>query len=94
MNAFEIIGIACVDHKFRDELFNPTGALIEKNPDLTWSEREGLLRVTGGDEDNKTELKTKMDEVGEILKRCANPPCPWPKAFTVNPMVLEEKHSV
>jgi hypothetical protein len=47
MNAIEILGLACVDRKFRDVLFAKVEAVILANRvDLTWAEEEGLRRIT------------------------------------------------
>lgn len=48
MNAIEILGLACVDAKFRERLFGEVDAVILDNRvDLTWAEEAGLRRITG-----------------------------------------------
>jgi hypothetical protein len=81
MNAFEIIGLACVDDEFRTELFNQTANVKTRNPNLTFGERAGLDRITAVDYPQRDDLQAKMGQVGQMLKACANPPCPWPSAF-------------
>lgn len=47
MNAIEILGLACVDAKFRDLLFENVDVVILANKvDLTWAEEAGLRRIT------------------------------------------------
>jgi hypothetical protein len=47
MNALEILGLACVDRVFREQLFKNVEAVIVLNrTDLTWAEEEGLRRIT------------------------------------------------
>jgi hypothetical protein len=51
MNAIEILGLACVDKKFRDRLFTEQGLkeiIFANRTDLTWAEEEGLIRITAG----------------------------------------------
>jgi hypothetical protein len=48
MNALEILGVACVDAKFRARLFSDVEGVIKDNrTDLTWAEEAGLRRITG-----------------------------------------------
>lgn len=48
MNALEILGVACVDAKFRARLFADVEGVIKDNrTDLTWAEEAGLRRITG-----------------------------------------------
>jgi hypothetical protein len=48
MNAIEILGLACVDAKFRERLFGEVDSVILDNKvDLTWAEEAGLRRITG-----------------------------------------------
>jgi hypothetical protein len=48
MNALEILGVACVDAKFRTRLFSDVEGVIKDNrTDLTWAEEAGLRRITG-----------------------------------------------
>lgn len=48
MNAIEILGLACVDARFRDLLFDNVDVVILANKvDLTWAEEAGLRRITG-----------------------------------------------
>ena len=81
MNAFEIIGLACVDEAFRTELFNQTANVKARNPNLTFGERVGLDRITAANNPDRSDLLAKMGEIGVMLMRCSNPPCPWPSAF-------------
>jgi hypothetical protein len=46
MNAHEIIGRACVDVEFRDQLFNRLPEVLASNGSLTEAERAGLTRIT------------------------------------------------
>lgn len=47
MNALEILGVACVDAKFRERLFADVEGVIKDNrTDLTWAEEAGLRRIT------------------------------------------------
>jgi hypothetical protein len=47
MNAIEILGLACVDAKFRRKLFENVESVIGDNKvDLTWAEESGLRRIT------------------------------------------------
>jgi len=51
MNAIEILGLACVDAKFRDRLFTPQGLkeiIFANRTDLTWAEERGLENITKG----------------------------------------------
>jgi hypothetical protein len=46
MNALEILGVACVDAKFRARLFSDVEGVIKDNrTDLTWAEEAGLRRI-------------------------------------------------
>jgi hypothetical protein len=48
MNALEILGVACVDARFRKRLFADVEGVIKDNrADLTWAEEAGLRRITG-----------------------------------------------
>ena len=82
MNAFEIIGLACIDDEFRNELFNQPANVKARNPSLTYGERVGLDRITSVNNPDKAALLAKMGEVGVLLRKCPTPPCPWPSAFT------------
>lgn len=47
MKALEILGLACVDERFRGRLFNETAAVINENRgDLEQREIDGLTRIT------------------------------------------------
>lgn len=49
MNAIEILGLACVDKKFRELLFTKEGLtdiIAANRTDLTWAEEAGLRRIT------------------------------------------------
>ena len=61
MNAFEILGLACVDKGFRERLFTPqglTGIIAANRSDLSWAEEEGLIRITRGRYPAKKNLAT------------------------------------
>ena len=47
MNAIEIVGLACLDAKFRRKLFeNVETVILDNKVDLTWAEESGLRRIT------------------------------------------------
>ena len=65
MNAIEILGLACVDAKFRRLLFENVDVVIEGNKvDLTWAEEAGLRRITGKRVKVRKDGKPHMKEAG------------------------------
>ena len=80
MSAFEVIGLACFDARFRRKLFESFDEALERFPDLAWTERRALMRIV------KEGAKTSeaMADLGEKLAMiaCPDPPdCGWPEYF-------------
>jgi hypothetical protein len=90
MNAYEIIGKACVDSEFRNRLFSDLSEILAANA-LTDAERAGLTRITqatyrpkngktrsgdaaGGDGTVPNTLAKTFEEVGMAIAHM----CPEP----------------
>ena len=91
MSAFEVIGLACFDEKFRRKLFDNLEDALERFPNLTWTERRALERIVA--EGKKT--ADPMSELGKLLKMvaCPHPPdCGWPEYFLAEKPKPEPKY--
>ena len=87
MSAFEVIGLACFDARFRRKLFERFDEALERFPDLAWTERRALMRIV---KEGK-EPSEAMADLGRKLKAiaCPDPPdCGWPEYF----LAEEPKH--
>ena len=81
MRSLTILGLACVDPWFRNELFNNTVQTLDRYPDLSWSEREGLMRLA--QPTNRDQVLPRMQQVGDAIAAmpCPETPCPWPRSY-------------
>jgi hypothetical protein len=87
MNSFLVLGLACADSKFREQLFaDAKGAIDAVTVPLAWAESEALEMLFAPGSAHCDELKQALDVVGSIIKKspCPRQPCPWPSAFTQN----------
>ena len=87
MNSHTILGRLCVDAVYRTRFFaNPAQTLADYPVPLLGQEQDALLHL-GTDQPLAGQLKAKFEEVGLLLAGvgCTNPPCPWPKFYTVVP---------
>jgi hypothetical protein len=84
VSAFEVLGLACFDEKFRNDLFNNFAVAIAPFDALTWAERDALLAISR----NQKVMEAAMVALGTatlMVVGCPNPPdCPWPDAYKLN----------